>query len=98
MSACPSPPPSLFPMDPFISGVRPASHFPAFPPRGRDERPIARRLVHVSVAFDQPVAGPLVLGAGRYFGLGLMRPVRDDDDLNSSGELRGRVDEEQPGG
>lgn len=85
--------------DPFISGVRPASHFPAFRQRGRDGQPVARRLVHVSVAFDQPVAGPLVLGAGRYFGLGLMRPVRDDDaDLNSSGEMRGRVEEEQPGG
>ena len=85
--------------DPFIRGVRPASHFPAFRQRGRDGQPVARRLVHVSVAFDQPVAGPLVLGAGRYFGLGLMRPMRDDDaDLNSSGELRGRVEEEQPGG
>ena len=85
--------------DPFIRGVRPASHFPAFRQRGRDGQPVARRLVHVSVAFDQPVAGPLVLGAGRYFGLGLMRPMRDDDaDLNSSGELRGRVQEEQPGG
>lgn len=85
--------------DPFIRGVRPASHFPAFRQRGHDGQPVARRLVHVSVAFDQPVAGPLVLGAGRYFGLGLMRPVRDDDaDLNSSGEMHGRVEEEQPGG
>lgn len=85
--------------DPFIKGVRPASHFPAFRQRGRDGQPVARRLVHVSVAFDQPVAGPLVLGAGRYFGLGLMRPVRDDDaDLNGSGELRGRVEGEQPDG
>ena len=84
--------------DPFIRGVRPASHFPAFRQRGRDSQPVARRLVHVSVVFDQPVAGPLVLGAGRYFGLGLMRPMRDDDaDLNSSGETRGRVKEEQPG-
>ena len=86
-------------LDPFIRGVRPAAHFPAFRQRGRDGQPVARRLVHASVTFNQPVAGPLALGAGRYFGLGLMRPVQDDDaDLNGSDELRRQVEEEQPGG
>ena len=85
--------------DPFTRGVRPAPQFPAFRQRGRDGQPVARRLVHASVTFEQPVAGPLALGAGRYFGLGLMRPVPDDADVpNGSNEGRQRVDEEQPGG
>lgn len=32
------------------------------------------RLWHVSVTFDRPVAGPLVLGDGRFLGLGVMAP------------------------
>jgi CRISPR-associated protein Csb2 len=35
------------------------------------------RLWHVEVAFTEPVFGPVLLGDGRYLGLGLMRPVRD---------------------
>ncbi len=31
--------------------------------------------VHATVEFDEPVKGPLLLGAGRHFGLGLFRPV-----------------------
>lgn len=31
-------------------------------------------LWHVDIAFAEPVAGPLLLGDGRYLGLGLMRP------------------------
>ena len=86
-------------LDPFIRGVRPAAHFPAFRQSGRDGQPVARRLVHVSVTFEQPVAGALALGAGRYFGLGLMRPVRDDDaDPNDSDELRNRVGQGHPDG
>lgn len=34
------------------------------------------RLWHVEVAFAEPVPGPLVLGDGRYLGLGLMEPGR----------------------
>lgn len=32
------------------------------------------RLWHVELSFDQAVPGPIVLGNGRYLGLGLMRP------------------------
>ena len=67
-------------LDPFITGGLLASRFPAFHQRGRGGEPVARRLVHASVTFDQPVAGPLVLGAGRYVGLGLMRPLEVGDD------------------
>ena len=62
---------------PLIPGARPAPTFPAFRQRGPGGKPVARRLVHASVTFDRPVAGPLVLGAGRYLGLGLMRPMAE---------------------
>ncbi|WP_058867773.1 type I-U CRISPR-associated protein Csb2 [Chloracidobacterium thermophilum] len=35
------------------------------------------RLWHVEITFDAPVKGPLLLGDGRFCGLGLMAPVRD---------------------
>ena len=39
-------------------------------------------LWHVAVTFAEPVAGPLVLGDGRFLGLGLMLPhVRADDPM-----------------
>jgi CRISPR-associated protein Csb2 len=34
-------------------------------------------LWHAQIAFSEPVRGPLVLGDGRYLGLGLMAPVRE---------------------
>jgi CRISPR-associated protein Csb2 len=34
-----------------------------------------RRLTHAVVAFEAPVAGPVVLGAGRFTGMGLCLPV-----------------------
>ena len=36
----------------------------------------SRPLVHVAVDFEQRVAGPILLGAGRFTGLGLCRPMR----------------------
>lgn len=42
--------------------------FPASPDR------IQRVLTHARLTFDVPVAGPVVIGAGRYMGLGLFRP------------------------
>ena len=62
---------------PFIAGAHPVARFPLFSQKGRDGRPIKRQLVHVSITFDRPVSGPLMLGAGRFLGLGLMRPIRD---------------------
>ncbi len=32
---------------------------------------------HVTIRFDQPMRGPILLGQMRYFGLGLMRPLED---------------------
>jgi CRISPR-associated protein Csb2 len=34
------------------------------------------RLCHVEVVFTEPIPGPLVIGDGRYYALGLMQPVR----------------------
>lgn len=33
------------------------------------------RLWHVEIAFEAPIAGPLVIGDGRFLGLGVMAPV-----------------------
>jgi CRISPR-associated protein Csb2 len=35
------------------------------------------QLWHVEIAFAAPVGGPLILGDGRYLGLGLMEPLKD---------------------
>lgn len=35
----------------------------------------SRRLTHAVVQFEEPVLGPLLLGAGRFVGLGLCRPL-----------------------
>lgn len=60
---------------PLIKGARPTRRFPAFSQNGRAGRPVRRQLLHASVTFEHPVAGPLVLGSGRFLGLGLMRPA-----------------------
>lgn len=36
----------------------------------------ASRLHHLEIVFAKPIAGPVVIGDGRYLGLGLMKPVR----------------------
>lgn len=35
------------------------------------------RLWHIEIAFAQPVGGPLIIGDGRYLGLGVMESVSD---------------------
>lgn len=61
--------------DPWIAGARRAARFPAFGQAGPQGQPVRRQLLHVSLTFDEKVRGPLMLGAGRFVGLGLMRPV-----------------------
>jgi CRISPR-associated protein Csb2 len=55
-----------------------------FEARGERVEPFAEgtrfekgRLWHVEIAFREPVAGPLLIGDGRFLGLGLMAPARD---------------------
>ena len=37
----------------------------------------ADRLYHLEIEFSQPVSGPIVIGDGRYCGLGLLHPLRE---------------------
>lgn len=49
----------------------------AFSPFSTGKPPGKRVLVHATLTFDEPVEGPILLGSGRYLGLGLFRPLRD---------------------
>ena len=55
-----------------LEGVPPAPAFVA--PAPRPGRP-PRFHIHATVDFAEPVAGPLLIGAGRYRGYGLMKPA-----------------------
>ena len=71
----PTPPAVQVSLSPFLAGVRAVAGFPAFSQSGPDGKPTRRQLVHASLTFEHLVAGPLMLGTGRFLGLGLMRPV-----------------------
>jgi CRISPR-associated protein Csb2 len=59
---------------PLLPGAQHVREFLPWP--GRPLR-TPRVRVHADIRFDAPVTGPLLLGAGRYFGLGLCLPVAD---------------------
>jgi CRISPR-associated protein Csb2 len=45
-------------------------------------RPLeGRYLTHATVRFDEPIRGPVILGAGRYVGMGLCLPLEDGAEL-----------------
>ncbi len=52
-------------------GVPPAFQFPRLRRKDGSER----RHAHAVVVFDRPVRGPVLIGAGRYRGYGLLRPM-----------------------
>ena len=59
---------------PLLSGAQHVRHFLPWPGRpGRTQRV----RIHADIRFETPVRGPLLLGAGRHFGLGLCLPVED---------------------
>ena len=64
-------------LKPFFTGARPVSHFSAFKQNGRANQSVRRQLIHASITFPCPVTGPLMLGTGRFIGLGLMRPIHE---------------------
>ncbi len=70
------------PSDVWISPVSvhwgaPAAHeFPHMRRKDGSER----RHLHVQLLFEEPVHGPVALGAGRYRGYGLLRPIRERRD------------------
>jgi len=55
-----------------FTGAPPARAFPALM---RKSDNVKRWHVHAQLYFEEPVRGPLVLGAGRYRGMGLCRPL-----------------------
>ena len=62
-------------LSPFLVGARGATRYPAFSQSGRAGNPVRRQLVHATVTFERSIVGPLMLGSGRFLGLGLMRPA-----------------------
>ncbi len=62
---------TLHPSPPLPGSAR-ARQFGPFP---RDKGRTRRVLVHAELHFDEPIRGPVLLGAGRFLGLGLFRPV-----------------------
>lgn len=63
-----------------LHGAAPSWHFKSARDRGgkNSAKAPARHIRHVTLRFDRPVHGPLLLGAMRYFGMGLMRPLEDE--------------------
>ena len=62
-----------------FEGIPPASPRSGSPNWERWQLPpylAGRPLVHAVITFREPVAGPVLLGAGRHLGLGLFRPLR----------------------
>jgi CRISPR-associated protein Csb2 len=55
-----------------LPGTAKPRAYPRFP---RETNRTQRVLVHARLVFEAPVAGPMLLGAGRYHGLGLCLPV-----------------------
>lgn len=60
---------------PLLPGAQPVQSFLPWP--GRPGR-TARMRVHADILFAEKVAGPVLLGAGRFFGLGLCLPVKGE--------------------
>jgi CRISPR-associated protein Csb2 len=59
---------------PLLPGAQHVRQFAPWPPQSGRAR---RARVHAEIEFSGEVSGPLLIGAGRYFGLGLCLPVRD---------------------
>jgi CRISPR-associated protein Csb2 len=56
------------------------------------------RLWHVEIVFAEPQSGPLLIGDGRFLGLGLMRPVRRTEGVHAFEIAGGLADEVDPSG
>lgn len=54
------------------------------------------RLWHVQITFAPPMAGPLLIGDGRYLGLGLMAPVRRTEGIFAFAIADGLADHAEP--
>ena len=67
-----------------VSLVKGTPHSREFPQLSRKNDGSRLRHCHAAVIFDEPVCGPVLIGAGRFRGYGLCRPIimdeRDDRD------------------
>ncbi|HTV36458.1 MAG TPA: type I-U CRISPR-associated protein Csb2 [Xanthobacteraceae bacterium] len=54
------------------------------------------RLWQIEIAFARPVPGPLLIGDGRYLGLGLMAPVRHPESVFAFAIAGGLIDRADP--
>jgi CRISPR-associated protein Csb2 len=61
-------------LGPLLPGAQHVRHFAPWPPQPHRPR---RARVHAEIEFPEKVRGPVLLGAGRYFGFGLCLPVVD---------------------
>lgn len=59
-----------------LRGVAPLRQYA---PYRRDGAGVTRASVHVRLEFGSPVRGPVLIGAGRYLGYGLCRPMHDEE-------------------
>lgn len=51
----------------------PARNYMPFPQKSANGKGVSRVCVHIEMCFEEPVSGPVLIGAGRYFGVGLCR-------------------------
>jgi CRISPR-associated protein Csb2 len=65
---------------PYIQGVPHSRSFRIHPRNGRPLKP----WLHAEIQFEQAVRGPVLLGAGRYAGLGVFRPLAGEEKLCAS--------------
>ena len=56
------------------------------------------RLWHVEITFAEPLSGPLLIGDGRYLGLGLMRPIRRTEGVYAFDIAGGLAEQADPSG
>jgi CRISPR-associated protein Csb2 len=66
------------------SGVPPAFRFPRLSRKDGSERSHA----HATLVFEQPVRGPIAIGAGRYRGYGFFRPLGMEERLCETSVFR----------
>ncbi|MBB4286133.1 type I-G CRISPR-associated protein Csb2 [Roseospira goensis] len=66
--------------------ARASGHAPPWTGWRRPDSVATRRLTHAVLRFPEPVAGPVILGAGRFVGLGLCRPLDRPSDRPPRGE------------
>jgi CRISPR-associated protein Csb2 len=61
-----------------------------FPPLRRSDGS-SRRHIHVLIEFGSPVTGPVVIGAGRFGGYGLLKPLVESRDIDDGARNRATV-------